>query len=993
MSGTGRAWKASRFMQLVNSLSPLSSQTFVAVDLETTGLNTSADEVIEVAIVRFNQAEILDSWSTLVRPTRAIGPEIQQLTGISPDDVRNAPRFHEVEGIVREKIGTHPIVGHNISFDVAMLEAAGIRLANRPIDTFRLSALFLYSLPAYSLSQVADALGVEMVDVHRAMADAEASRQVFLLLIPIMQRYSSSTLRHAARYALGAGWPESWLMQLLSEDEASSPIFRGANDPAWLEPSETRFLSRLSRPEPLRKTGVTTPVNADHVMKAMTPGGALGSVLDAFEKRPGQIDMANAVTDALNRDQHLMIEAGTGTGKSMAYLLPAALHAINRGERVVVSTDTRALQEQLYQKDVPDVQTAVDRLGIPEPVRAAVLKGRSNYICLRRWFSQDRREASDPGESSMRAKVTLWLDETESGDQSELRLDPSERAHWRHIGADEDACVANQCQFNLRNQCFLYRARRKAENAHIIVANHSLLLADTAHKVLPDFDRLIVDEAHHLEDEATTHFGYILDQRVVEGIVEALVTSRRGGSSGALDHADQFLSTSPESVARKVAPEARERIQSSLASRARLLDLNSELFVRVDRMLRDQRARGTYGTSVRVTGAVRGRQDWLDIEQLWEQLDRGIYELEVLVQWLVQQLERLPETHEQPDNPASLVREELWLELVSRGRELQEFRQRLSAVVVEPQDDTIYWIEQQGSKRNPAVRAAPLYVDELLQQRLFNNMRTVVATSATLSIDGSFDFIGSRIGLRDATAMDVGSPFDHEASTLLYLADDMPFPSDGSSYQHALNESIIGLCRATNGRAMVLFTSYASMRSTYEVIKPALAESNVAVYAQNIDAGAKALIDRLKATERSVILGTASFWEGVDVPGDALSALVITKLPFPVPSDPVFQARAELLENDFMELSVPKAVLKFKQGFGRLIRRTTDRGVVAVLDRRVIAKRYGTHFLQSLPPTTQRIGSRRDLPDFASRWLSGERLPEMPEYFADEFDPYEGVWQ
>lgn len=979
-------------MQLVRYSSTIADQTFVALDLETTGLNRAVDEIIEVGIVQFGCDEVVDSWSSFVRPSRTIGPEIQQLTGIHPDQLRDAPTFEQIADIVRARIGPHPVVGHNIAFDLGMLDAAGIRLANRPIDTFRLSSLFLYRLPAYNLHQVAQALGISMEGVHRALGDADASRQVLLSMIPIIQRYSSTTLRHAARYAAGAGWPESWLLQLLADDDASSPIFRDADDPDWLEPSETRFLAKLPRPEPLRKTGVTSPVDPAHVTSAMIPGGVLGSVLDHFEKRPGQIEMAHAVTEALNRDQHLMVEAGTGTGKSMAYLLPAALHAINRGERVVVSTDTRALQEQLYQKDVPDVQSAVDKLGIPEHVRAAVLKGRSNYVCLRRWFSHERREAGDQSEASMRAKVTLWLDETQTGDLAELRLDPNERSNWRHIGADEDACVANKCPFNQRNQCFLYRARRSAENAHIVVANHSLLLADIDHKVLPDFDRLIVDEAHHLEDEATKHFGYVVDQRALETVIDVLVAGRRSVTRGVLDQADGFLSTSAEPAARKIAPEARERIDASTASRARLLALNTELFGRVDTMLRDQRSGGAYGNSVRVTDAVRSRQNWLEIEQIWEQLDRGVFELEALILWLVEQIERLPEAKDPIDDPTSFVREELWLELVSRGRELRDFRLSCASIIADPKDDTIYWVEQQGQQRLPTLQAAPLFVDELLQERLFNNMRTVVATSATLAIGGSFEFMASRIGMQDANVVAIGSPFDHKASTLLFLADDMPFPSDGSAYQHALNEAVIGLCRVTGGRALVLFTSYASMRSTYEAIKPALAQSNIAVYAQGIDANAKALIDRLRATERSVILGTASFWEGVDVPGDALSALVITKLPFPVPSDPVFQARGELLDNEFMELSVPKAVIKFKQGFGRLIRRTTDRGVVAVLDRRVIAKRYGTHFLQSLPPTTQRIGSRRDLPEYAKAWLAGDQLPAFPDYYADDYDPYEGGW-
>ena len=970
----------------------LDSQVFVAVDVETTGLDNRVDEIIEIAIVTFTRQEVIDRWSTLVRPSRRLGPEIVQLTGIQPEDLVDAPAFDEVKAIVREKLGAHPLVGHSVDFDIGMLEAAGMQIANRPIDTYRLSSLFLYNLPAYNLGAIAASLNVHVENMHRALADAETARRVFLTIIPLMMRYSTTTLMHATRYASAAGWAESWLLQLLAEDETLSPVFRTDQDMPWLEPAETKFLARRQRPEALRKTGVTAPVDPDDVERALTSGGALGTVLEHFETRPGQIEMATAVTNALNRDQSLMVEAGTGTGKSMAYLLPAALHAINRGERVVISTDTRALQEQLYHKDVPDVQTAVERLGIPEHVRASVLKGRNNYICLRRWFSHDRREASGAGDASMRAKVTLWLDETETGDHAELRLNQEELPHWRQIGADEEACVASQCPFNQKNQCFLYRARRNAENAHLVVANHSLLLADTEHRVLPDFDRLIIDEAHHLEDEATKHFGYILDQRVVEGLLEGLLQGSRRGQRGALEQVESFLMSSPEPVARKAAPEARERVLNSTKIRARVLALNGELFSRIDRILRDQRSSGGYGSSLRITESTRARQDWLELEQIWEQLDRGLFDYEALMTWLLNQLERLPAPPDGSEDAQSLVREELWLELMSRWRELHEFRKRLTSVVAEPGEDTIYWLEQSGSQRFPTFRAAPLFVDELLQQKLYQEMRTVVATSATLTIDGQFDFMASRMGLRDADSIALGSPFDHEASTLLMVPDDMPLPNE-HGYQQALNDSIVKLCQASSGRALVLFTSYAALRATYDAVKPALARHNIAVFGQGLDGGAKALVDRLRATERSVIFGTSSFWEGIDVPGDALTTLIITKLPFPVPSDPIFQARGELLENEFMEQSVPRAVLKFKQGFGRLIRRSTDRGICAVLDRRVIAKRYGTYFLKSLPPTTQRICSRHDAPTLAKMWLDERPLPSIPDFFQDEFDTYEGAWR
>lgn len=977
----------------VNDPAFLDSQEFVALDVETTGLDPAVDEIIEVAVVKFTRQEVLDSWSTLVRPSRMPGQEIVQLTGIQPEELDDAPRFVEVEATVCDKIGSLPIVGHSVTFDTAMLEAAGVRLPNRLLDTFRLSTLFLHDLPAYNLKAVAASLGIDLDSEHRALADTEAARKVFLTMIPLMQRYSSTTLAHAARYATGAGWGEGWLMQLMANDELLSPVFRTDQDLPWLEPAETRFLARLQRPEALKRTGMTTPVDTAEVERALAAGGVLGKVLDEFEARPGQIEMAKAVTDAFNCDSMLLVEAGTGTGKSMAYLLPAALHALRRGERVVVSTDTRALQEQLYHKDVPDVQRAVERLGIPHHVRAAVLKGRNNYVCLRRWFAHDRREPVDGADAAMRAKVTIWLDETDTGDQAELRLAPDEQTHWRQVAAEEDACVASQCPFNQRNQCFLYRARRKAEHAHLIVANHSLLLADTSHKVLPEFDRLIIDEAHHLEDEATRHFGYMLEQRVVETLLDSLMQGRRSGQRGTLEQVESFIASSSEPTARKAAPEATERVHDAVQNRARVLALNTELFSRVDRILRELRSGGGYGASLRITEGTRVQQSWIELEQIWEQLDRGLFDYESLLTWLLNELERLPAPQEGVDEPQSLVREELWLELMSRWRELHDFRSRLTGIVAESDEDMIYWIEQVGSQRLPTLQAAPLFVDEMLQEKLFRDMRTAIATSATLTIDGTFDFMAGRMGLRDADAIALGTSFNHEASTLLLLPDDVPFANE-NGYQPALNDSIVRLCTASGGRALILFTSYAALRATYAPVKAALQRANIAVYAQGMDGGAKALVDRLRATERSVIFGTSSFWEGIDVPGDALSMLIITKLPFPVPSDPVFQARGELLDNEFMQLAVPQAVLKFKQGFGRLIRRSSDRGICAVLDRRVIAKRYGVHFLHSLPPTTQRICSRHDMAALASMWLNDQPLPRVPDVFGDPFgqyDAYEGA--
>jgi len=949
-------------------------QRFVAVDVETTGTDPARDQIIEIAVIVFERDGIVEEYSTMIKPTRPVSLDIMRLTGITEEDLATGIPIGEAMPEVTRLIGSLPVVGHSVTFDIQFLQAEGLKLANRQLDTYQLASSLLPDLPNYSLGAVARALGVELTaeDRHRAAGDSLATAQSFIKMLKRLEQYDSSTLTQVAENATLAGWSEAVLFRNAADRKLPGPIFN-LDRSAQIQgdvPLEIAFMDSRDKPEPLRKTGSEKRIDEREIEHLLAKDGPLPHVLERYESRPTQTQMARAVARALNDDGQLMVEAGTGTGKSMAYLLPAAIHAIERGERVVVSTDTLALQDQLYRKDLPDVRTALQESGVTDELRVAVMKGATNYICLTQWFKHMRLPATDPADASLRAKVLLWLGQTKTGDKAELRLTQEEEVHWHLIAAGDQVCTMKSCTYARRNQCFLPRARNQASNAHIVIANHALLLAGGSPEghVMGSFNRLILDEAHHLEDEATRAFGFYLDRRGPEENVSVLVRSEGQMVNGAFGIATTFLTRLPQKVAIDAAPKALERVTAAAQHASTAMVMIGELFARISELLPPpRRASQSYADPLRVTDAVRQRAEWMGLELIWEQLDHALRQLLEAGDWFLQILDKisLPDDLEHPETKQ---RDQITLDLSRSLVGLSTQVAQLMSVFGKPSDAEVCWIRRSAAMGSITLNVAPLMVDALLQERLYATVRTVVLTSATLTIDGAFNYLADRLGLEAADGIALGSPFDHEKSTLVYVADDMPEPNDGR-YQSELSAALIDLLAATQGRALVLFTSYAALQATHRAIKGPLEQHNVVVLGQRIDGSPRQLIERLRSTPGTVVLGTSTFWEGVDISGDALSLLVIAKLPFPVPSDPIHEARSELLDNPFMEYSVPHAVLKFKQGFGRLIRSANDHGVCVVFDRRVVSKRYGSSFIQSLPPARVQIGSIHELPYSAARWL------------------------
>ncbi len=637
--------------------------------------------------------------------------------------------------------------------------------------------------------------------------------------------------------------------------------------------------------------------------------GLIAKAHPEYEHRPGQIQMAEAVVRAFEQRRHLIVEAGTGTGKTLAYLVPAIAAACGSGARVVISTGTKNLQEQLMDKDIPFLQDV-----LPAKFRAAVMKGRNNYACLHRI----KRAESMPvleglDEVDHFDEVFRWVTKTETGDRAELYSLPENLPFWRHIDARSDTCLGQQCpDFD---PCFITRMRQRAIDADIIVVNHHLFFADLALRngaygsVLPDYAAVILDEAHQIEDVASEYFGAQVSTYQIDDLLRDV---------GALKLEDRETERELAGISARIQRFADAFWISFREGRG--------LEGRFSLALGYGTARGSEWVDSQAEMPANRRQDvGAPSSDAYHAFDNALNRLETTLDGM----------QEPPTDAESIVR---------RTRQL---RFDLDFIIKGEDKKFVYWLERRG--RGVFLRASPIDVSGLLQDKLFEKVPTVVLTSATLSSAGNFNFIRERLGLDQADEMIAESIFDFENQAVLYLPPQMPDPRS-PQWASAAAAEVIKIVNATEGRAFVLSTSLSGMNDLFERVAP---EIDYPCFVQG-SASKGALLKKFRGTPNAVLFATASFWQGVDVRGEQLSCVIIDKLPFAVPSDPVVAARQRYIEDQggssFHEYSVPQAIISLKQGLGRLIRSTTDRGVLAVLDPRLRTKMYGQTFLQSLPP-------------------------------------------
>ena len=925
----------------------------VAIDLETTGLSPDSDEIIEVGAVRFQDDRVLEVFQTNVNPYRPLPRFIQELTGITQADVDSAPPFATIAPDLEAFIGSSPIVGQNVDFDLGFLARKGITLANPVYDTREMAAIFLPRLREYSLAYLTSTFGIEHPNAHRALADAEVTARVFHALFMSAMQLDEGLVSELARLCARARGRLAPLLRHLEQAQGQAPGPTTATaGPLGLD--SAALAKRIESSPGLRSMVEDHPLTDDAVESFFREGGSLSQVLDSYRHRPQQTEMALAVARALKDKTHLIVEGGTGVGKSLAYLLPALLFALERGERVVVSSNTINLQEQLMAKDLPTLTRAL-REESPdfEGIKFSLLKGRDNYLCLRRWRQMVREEGVSDDEARMASKIMVWLQETASGDRGEMNLSARELPAWSRMSSAD----ALECPPRSREACFLRAARERAEEAHVLVVNHALLMRDLAEGggIIPPYDYLVIDEAHHLEEEATSQFGARLSQDATDSWMERLEGSR-GVYGVARAFMGQLLATPMAGVLEPLVengetalPVARQRVADLWTALTGFLAIHHE----------DSEARNLL---LRVTRSARAQPGWSDVEVAWENADLALSQV-------ARNLERLQQALGSQDDDSLAAYETLVAETTACLNLASNIQDQLKAFVASPADDRIYWMVQEGRGGELVLQAAPLHVGGILTDSLFSQKKAVVLTSATLRTRGSFGYVKERLGLEDAEELLVDSPFDYPNAVLLCLPSDMPGPGT-RGYQAAVQQAIIDVCRAAGGRTLGLFTSHAALQATRSGIRSELEGAGIRTLAQGVDGTPRSLLDSFLQNPEAVLLGTSSFWEGVDISGGALKALVLARLPFNVPTDPVFAARSEMFEDAFNQYAVPQAVLRFRQGFGRLIRGEQDRGVVVVLDSRVQSRPYGRAFLESLPGCTTMKGTLRDLPHAIAQWIA-----------------------
>jgi ATP-dependent DNA helicase DinG len=952
----------------------------VVFDFETTGLSPERHEIIEIAAVRWEDGRLGERFHSLVRPERDIPDEVSRLTGITADTLADAPDLETVLPQFLAFIEGRVLAGHNVRFDLGFLQAACdqsgyiLPTSNDALDTQLLSRVLFPRERDHRLEDLIQRFSIPVEARHRALEDAEATAAALTALCERAQSLPYLTLQVLTRLAsLISGTTGAWFAEqaerrlqryghaLPAECEATEQLVysRPAGE-RETEPSDEADETRDERAE----TGDTGSDGADaepsDTERRMATGDAQDAATDAswtaeasrllaadsplrtalpgFQARPGQQRMVAAVAKALAKDSHLLAEAGTGTGKSLAYLIPAALYATAHDKRVLISTHTIALQDQIAARDFPTLRRVIQR-----PLKLAVFKGRTHYICMRKL----RQETANLGWASPADEVVAymrlltWLVTTPAGSREELAMTGADNQVWPRVQSESETCINKRCQFF--KPCYYFRARTAAYNADLVVTNHALVFTDlkSDHRVLPQYDRLIVDEAHHLEEEATRQLGEEARSAHLAALFARLVRDR--GRQGVLPELQQRLTETGKG--------------SAVEDVAVLMELCDELraafdaaFTALGELL--PREHG----EMRITADVTASETWSRFEASVDQLKESWGRVEPV-------LNRLADVAEAVDDELGGRLQDA----VGFFPAIAQAIQTLEAALVFD-ENWVTWIERAtdaSSARASGPRGINLYrtpldVAPILAERLFDKKATVVLTSATLSVEGRFDFVKSRLGLKEAAAagrldeVRVSSPFDLGRQALLCVPNDVPelakmVPEEAAVW---LTDSIYQLTKASGGRVLVLFTSHALLRATAQALRDPLSQAGYELLAQGMDGNRTRLLSAFRNLENGVLLGAQSFWEGIDLPGDQLRTLVIVRLPFAPPTHPVTQARHERIEQHgrsaFWHASLPEAVVRFRQGFGRLIRTTSDRGVVVVYDKRIVQSRYGRSFLRSV---------------------------------------------
>jgi predicted DnaQ family exonuclease/DinG family helicase len=952
--------------------------SFVVIDVETTGFDHHKERVIELAAIKYEGGKEVDAFTSFVNPEKEIPAHITKLTGIRDADVEDAPLFAELADALRDFLGDLPIIGHNVQFDTKFLESE-IRLAEgdfsrwsrgnehfqylgrQQYDTVLLARTIFPQLNSYKLEQLAQHFELTHKDAHRASDDARATGALFLrvteefcyreieplkLIVDILKATESMNFDYfqaildAKKDAL---FDESRLLinSMESHDNILGKAPREKSDPSEMNPVDEAVIDAF-----------------------FGEGSKMAGRLDAYEMRSEQVELSKQITRAFNQEEFLIAEAGTGTGKSLAYLVPSILWGQknrNANGRVVISTNTKNLQEQLFYKDLPFIQGLMD-----SDFQAVLLKGKTNYLCKDKWTRHLFLERKNLTEYEREQLLPLiyWGFSTQSGDIAENNAFNSERnvGLWLKFVAENNYCFGRKCPHY--NNCHLIKVRNTAKQADLVVVNHSLLFTDMQgdNALLGEYKHVVIDEAHNIERVATDYLGDEFNFWSVQRFARQLYSKTKKEEKGVLQQLWQRIESKSSSLNEGVYERSITLIKAAKRESSAFNEIYAELFTELGKFVEGKQENGA--EKIRYT----------DGHRFFDSLDSVFGKFNRSCEKVIDALFNLNEQLNELDEDTISMQTQIQQDLKSRYSDIVAFASSFITLSAAGNDEYVFWVEPAIRKNDfPRLVMAPLHVDKLLHQLFYDKLNSAIFSSATLAVDNNFDYFSRRVGLKhlDADrvqALNVGSPFKHSEQSRLLLPRFLPDPNH-PNYGIELARLVNKLVASKKNGILVLFTSYSLMRSVASLVE--IDDAARPMLVQGTHGSRSSIVSRAKLAGNALVFGTDSFWEGVDLPGSAIETVLLTKLPFAVPSDPIIAAKMDLIrkgnENPFMAFSVPEAIIKMRQGVGRLIRTKNDVGDIIIADNRLITKMYGRNFLNSLPLEATRLNTEADFDEAMKR--------------------------
>ena len=920
-------------------LKKLNLSSFIALDFETTGLSPHSDRIIEIAAIRYNDGKVTDRFVTLVNPGRHISNIITDLTWITNNMVAAAPKEKDILDKFFTFIGEHPLVAHNISFDISFLNVLGDRFEKPEVDrslydTLQLARIFLFDNPAFNLGSVGEYFGLSSVGSHRAEKDAEVCGEIFIHLVKEAASYPLPVISKLVSLVRSV----SVANKSLFIDLANELVHRGD-----LNTGITKSTIQHNKYLNIFRYDGDKNIENISVQDVFCTGGLLQEKMDQFEYRKNQVGYGEFVENIILDNPEIgIVEAGTGLGKSLAYLFPALKRTVIAGDEgpTVISCHTKHLQDQLFYKDLPLLAQALD-----VSINAVKLKGRNNYICKTRlnWEIADSEKQLSPNDIVSLLPILVWLEFTDTGDLSECNgfwsSHPGRIASL--IQCEPGFCTTNIC--SKHKGCFFGKVRRSVFDAQIIIVNHALLLSEiTSSGFLPPYNAVIIDEAHNLISTAYSQLSLHMDQFGVMSVLRSIDPSNAGSVWWYKTLKDlSRIYPEFESYYKNLQNQVNEGIE---AVRSFFDILNLHYTKRYS-------VKDTYTKKVIIEnlieefGSVQGELNWLSsiLNNLLQTLDRIERKL----------LSIDPDKKEYSDLHHTL----------EQRKDLLKEKSAILVMLTANQDpDWVYWQEGrfkktggEGKILSLSLHSAPVDVSQMLSSQFFEKLDHCILTSATLQIDESFDYFLERVGLKNLEKTIVktdvfSSPFYYEDQVKYFQYGGK---KDISNDPKSIASIIYNFHHSHNNRIMALFTSHKMLNQTYHELRLKPEGRDLPIFAQRYGASRYSILQGMHSNPNGILLGTNAFWEGIDLPGELLEILIITKLPFSVPTEPVVWAYSKSVDmsggSSFFDYTVPECVIRFRQGFGRLIRSTLDQGTFIVLDDRVVTKGYGKHFSDSIP--------------------------------------------